>query len=72
MVQERLEVIKYENKPEWNRLEIKGKWTEWTISSYSDGDVEIEATGDDTTKYLILNQDELKQVIEFLQSKVIK
>ena len=72
MVQERLEVVKYENKPEWNRLEIKGKWIKWTISSYSDGDVEIEAAGDDTTRYLILNQDELKQVIEFLQSKIIK
>lgn len=73
MKQERLEVIKYDNKPEWNRLEVNNCDDQWTINSCSDGDVSIECFNtSDGTKCLYLNQNELKQVIEFLQSKIIK
>lgn len=73
MTQERITVTKYENKPEWDRLEIKGKWEEWTISGCSGNSIEIEGREVQNNNFihLYLNQDELKQVIEFLQSKVI-
>ena len=72
MTQERIKITKYEDNPEWNLLEINDKWTQWTISSYSDGNVEIESWDkrEGINKHLFLNQEELKQVIEFLQSKV--
>lgn len=73
MANERIKIIKYESTPAWDTLEIKSKWSEWAISSDSNNDVEIMC--DDlgvSSNCLILNQDELKQVIEFLQSKVIK
>jgi len=70
MAQERIKINKYESNPEWDNLEINDKGEEWTISSHSDGDVEIECFDTDGHRYLFLNQDELKQVIEFLQSKV--
>ena len=71
MVQERLQVIKYEDKPKWDRLEVNDKYDQWTIDSHNDGDVEIECFNtSEGSRYLILNQDELKQVIEFLQSKL--
>ena len=73
MINERIKITKYENNPEWDSLEVKGKWTNWGITSYSNGDVKIKCCSDSNgSEYLILNQDELKQVIEFLQSKVIK
>lgn len=71
--QKGLEVITYENNPEWNRLEVNNKYDQWTISSCSNGDIEIECfNSTDGGKYLFLNQEELKQVIEFLQSRIIK
>ena len=73
MTDERIQIIKYKNNPEWNVLEINTKNTQWSISSHLDGDVDIECYNFNTYgSVLILNQDELKQVIEFLQSKVIK
>ena len=71
MVQERFKVTKYKDKPEWDRLEVNNNYDQWTFMSHSDGDVEIECYDSSLgSKYLFLDQDELKQVIEFLQSKV--
>lgn len=55
---------------EWNSMSISGKWSTWNVTGHSDGDVEIECETSDGSEYLILNQDELKRVIEFLQSKL--
>jgi len=69
MQEERFKFTKYEGKPEWDRIDIQQELSQWSIRGYSDGDVGIECVflGTET---LFLNQDELKQVIEFLQSKV--
>jgi hypothetical protein len=66
----KLEITRYEVKPEWDRIEVKNKWANWTIENFSDGNVEIECWTDDVSNSLLLNQEELKQLIEFLQSKV--
>jgi hypothetical protein len=67
---ERFKFTKYEGKPEWDRIDIQQELSQWSIRGYSDGDVGIECVflGTET---LFLNQDELKQVIEFLQSKLL-
>ena len=65
-----LEVLKYESNPEWDSLVVKQKWSTWTMSGYVDGDVEVCCDTDEGSTSLILTQDELKLVIEFLQSKV--
>jgi len=70
MKEERFVVTKYENNPDWDRIDIKYRWSEWTIDGCLDGDVEIHCCHDNEACSLFLNQDELKQVIEFLQSKV--
>jgi hypothetical protein len=67
-----IKIIKFESNPVWNTMEIKGKWNSLEISSYSDGDVELEFSTSEDTGHIILNQDELKQMIEFLQTKVTK
>ena len=72
MQEERFKITKYEDRPEWDRIDIKQKYSEWTIDSCLDGDVEIHCSSDDNSYSLFVNQDELKQLIEFLQSKVIK
>ena len=72
MTQERIKITKYIDYPDWERLEINNKWSKWTIEDYNDGTIGIECDGDDQTNTLCLTQDELKQVIEFLQSKIIK
>ena len=52
-------------------LYIKGQINnEWTIVQYADDNVEIECNHRDGSDSLFLNQTELKQFIEFLQSKV--
>lgn len=66
---DRITEINYDIK-EWNSMSIRCKWSTWNINSYSDGDVEIECETSDGSEHLILNQDELKRVIEFLQSKL--
>jgi len=66
----KLEITRYEDNPERDRIKVKTYWADWTIEGYLDGEVGITCNigrGDET---LFLNQDELKQVIEFLQSKV--
>ena len=71
MTNERFKVTKYEDNPDWDRIDIKQKWSEWTIEGHSDGDVEFSCYADDnSSESLFINQDELKQLIEFLQSKV--
>lgn len=42
------------------------------INTYSDGDVGFNWEDDGDVGLLVLNQDQLKQLIEFLQSKVKK
>ena len=66
---ERITETNFENN-DWNSMSISGKWTNWNITGYSDGDVEIECETSDGSEHLILNQDELKRVIKFLQSKL--
>jgi hypothetical protein len=70
MSTERLKVTKYENTPEWNSLTVTQKWSTWTMDESFDGDVELCCSSSEGDTSLFLNQDELKQVIEFLQSKV--
>ena len=73
MQEERFKVTKYEDHPDWDRIDIKQKWSDWTIDGCLDGDVEISChTNDSGDHSLFVKQDELKQLIEFLQSKVIK
>ena len=72
MQEERFKVTKYEDHPDWDRIDIKQKYSEWTIDGCHDGDVEIHCSSDNSSYSLFVNQDELKQLIEFLQSKVIK
>jgi hypothetical protein len=69
MQEKRFKVTKYEDRPEWDRIDIQQELSQWSIRGYSDGDVGIEC-GFLGTETLFLNQDELKQLIEFLQSKV--
>jgi hypothetical protein len=71
MSNERFEVTKYEDHPEWDRIDIKKKFSEWCIESCKDGDISIECRTNDNTNILYLNQYELKQLIEFLQSKLM-
>lgn len=68
----RIKITEYEFSPEWNSMTIEQRWSTWEVSSHSDGDVEISCTENSTndTEHLILNQDELKQFIAFLQTKV--
>jgi hypothetical protein len=66
----KLEITRYEGKPEWDRIDVNQKWSTWTIEGCLDGDVQIECSTHDGSNSLFLNQDELKQFIEFLQSKV--
>lgn len=60
----------YESNPEWNSLEINQNWSNWHISSLPNGEVEIECYTENGSEHLFLNQDELKQVIAFLQTKL--
>lgn len=70
MQEERFKITKYENNPEWDRIDIKQKWSEWSIESHLDEEVIVTCSTNDGENHLFLNQEELKQLIEFLQSKV--
>ncbi|MCE5224869.1 MAG: hypothetical protein LLG05_03325 [Porphyromonadaceae bacterium] len=63
----KIKINTYESNPEWDNMEIEQNWN---ISSHANGDVEIECTTENGSEYLFLNQDELKQFIAFLQTKV--
>lgn len=68
-MESRIKITTYENK-DWDQLDIPGIWSDWSISGHSDGDVSIEVDVNGSPTHIFLNQTELKQVIEFLQSKV--
>ena len=62
---------KYDNHPEWDFIEIKQKWSTWGVCGSIDDNVEIECTtSQNGSEHLFLNQLELKEFIEFLQSKL--
>ena len=67
---ERIRLNTYETNPDWNSLEIKSNGETWGISSYTDGEVEIECHYGNGSEHLILNQDELRVLIDFLQTKL--
>ena len=55
----------------YETLHIRRRWSIWEIQQDHDGDVEISCEESGAcAAHLMLSQDELKQVIEFLQSKV--
>ena len=60
---ERIEIIN-------NTAFIKANYSEWTIEDEADGGVSIGCEHSDGHDYLFLNQTELKQLIEFLQTKL--
>ena len=66
---QRFKYIKHEETPQWDRIDIQQELSQWSIKGYPDGNVGIECAflGIET---LFLNQKELIQVIEFLQSKI--
>lgn len=68
----KIELTEYQVIYEWNTMEIESSSTRLGISSYPDGEVEIECTlgFNHESGSIILNQDELKKVIAFLQTKV--
>jgi hypothetical protein len=55
----------------WETLQIRSTWDTWEITKCQDGDIEISCDNDEGTTMLLLNQTELKQLIAFLQSKVV-
>jgi hypothetical protein len=67
------ERIKIHNEGcEFEMLEINTKWEQWTIDSAGvGGDVVIECySRQDGAFYLSLSQDELIQVVSFLQKQI--
>ena len=69
MVAERMKI--HNEGHEWEMMEINSRWAQWTIESAGvGGDVVIECCEDNSTSYLSLTQDELKQVIAFLQKQI--
>jgi hypothetical protein len=67
-----IKITRYDFNPQWDTMEIKQKHSDWSICSHGDGDVEIECTTSDGSNHLFLSQDELKQLIQFLNEKVIR
>ena len=62
--------VKYDTHPEWDSIEIKNKFNTWSICGSSNDDVEIECWTPQYIEHFFLNQLELKEFIEFLQSKL--
>jgi|688.fasta_scaffold72635_10 hypothetical protein len=66
------EIIKRGNESGYETLIIQGKWTSLELTSVDkDGDIEIELNNTDENISLYLNQNEIKEVIEFLQKQII-
>jgi hypothetical protein len=66
-----IKITRFDSNPQWDNMELKQTYSEWSISSHPDGVVEIECATNRSSEQLILNQDDLKQLIQFLQEKVI-
>ncbi len=61
----------YESNPEWNSIEIDGNWSTWSVEGNLYGEVQIECTEyQGNTMQLSLDQEELIEFIQFLQTKV--
>ena len=71
MEQSRITVISPDT--EWEMMQIRGLWTTFTWNSKDkEGDVELSCESNENgTETLYLNQDEIKQLITFLQKQVI-
>jgi len=55
----------------WEQIKIVGRWATWTIDSVDhQGDVDISCEENDDERSLFLSQDELKEVIAFLQKQI--
>lgn len=66
------EIIKLNDESGYDRLIIKRKWTTLDISSVDkDGDIEIELDDSRETISLYITQNEIKEIIEFLQKQII-
>jgi hypothetical protein len=65
-----IKINTHKTNPDWNIMEIKKKYSTWGVSSHPNGGVEIDVISEDGYERLVLNQDELKQLISFLQTKV--
>jgi hypothetical protein len=63
--------IKIHNEGQkYEMFEINGKWAQWSIDSVNkNGDVFIECCDGNNVSTLALSQNELKQVLEFLQKQ---
>jgi hypothetical protein len=71
MTEQKIIITRYENQPQWDRIDVKGKFAEWSFETYNDGDLGIECYTDvNGTECLLLNQEDIKRLIEFLQSKI--
>ncbi len=62
------QITKYEDHPEWNRIDSKGKFADWEFD-FSGGElcitcVDIFGNGDNM---LFLTPDQMKQLMEFIQ-----
>jgi hypothetical protein len=66
----KLQIIKNESNPKLDQIKVKNKWATWTIQEHPQDYVSINCNIGRGPEHLFLDQDELKQVIEFLQSKV--
>ncbi len=65
-----IKIRKFEN-PNWDSLNMKNQGgNELEIVSHSEWDVSIELDINGNLGCFILNQSDLKQLIEFLQSRV--
>ena len=66
------EIIKFNDESGYDRLIIKRKWTTLDMSSVDkDGDIEIELDDSRETISLYITQNEIKEIVEFLQKQII-
>jgi hypothetical protein len=68
MKKDKIEITNFENK-DWNTFTINSKYTTFVFESSND-DLSVECNHNNGNELIFINQLELKQLIEFLQSKV--